>query len=438
MKNNTSEPPGRQTGLKLARRTSVINLPKDSQIATAISPAMHAPVVVPVSGEVVYHSVEAMVHSDRPVLPVHCLRPSTIVSTAKWFLRQFPGEVMYAVKTNPDPRVLRYLAHAGVKHFDVASIVEVKQVADTLPDAKMYFMHPVKSREAIASAYFEYGVRDFSLDSHEELNKILEVTHGATDLNLYVRLAMANENAAFSLAGKFGVSMEDAPALILAARAASAKLGICFHVGSQCMDPQAYGRAVQHVVDLLDKTGVKLDILDIGGGFPSIYPGLMPPALPSYMKAIKKTLKSHPQLSACKIVCEPGRALVAEGGSVVVRVELRKGNMLYINDGTYGSLFDAGHPGFVYPVKAIRPEGQGKEKLSPEVAEFGFFGPTCDSLDTMKGPFHLPKDIAEGDWIEIGQLGSYGATMRTNFNGFYSDATVEVADKPLLSIFGVN
>lgn len=425
-------------GLKLAKRNSVINLPKHSPIAEALSPARQAPVCLPpftpVARDLLYHSVEAMVHGERPAVPVHCLRPSTIVSTAKWFLRQFPGEVMYAVKTNPDPRVLHYLARAGVNHFDVASIAEVKQVAEALPGAKMYFMHPVKSREAIAAAYFEYGIRDFSLDSHDELAKILEVTRGARDLNLYVRLAMASDNAAYSLAGKFGVSMDEAPALLTATRAASRKMGICFHVGSQCMDPHAYGYAIARVMGLVEQTGVKLDVLDMGGGFPSVYPGLTPPPLSAYMKSIRKVLKSYPQLSGCKIVCEPGRALVAEGGSVVVRVELRKGNMLYINDGTYGSLFDAGNPGFVFPVKAIRPEGE----FSRELGEFGLFGPTCDSLDTMKGPFHLPVDIAEGDWIEIGQLGSYGATMRTNFNGFYSDATVEVADKPLLSIFGIN
>jgi ornithine decarboxylase len=435
MKNNISEPPGRQTGLKLAKRNSVINLPKHSPIAEAISPAIHPAIDRPViATDVLYHSVDAMVHSERPVMPVHCLRPSTIVSTAKWFLRQFPGEVMYAVKTNPDPRVLHYLARAGVKHFDVASIVEIKQVADALPGAKMYFMHPVKSREAIHAAYYQYGIRDFSLDSHDELKKIMEVTRGATDLNLYVRLAMSSDNAAYSLAGKFGVAMDDAADLIRAVRGVSKKMGICFHVGSQCMDPQAYHNAVARVMKLVDETGVKLDVLDMGGGFPSIYPGLMPPPLSSYMKSIKKTLKAYPQLAGCKIVCEPGRALVAEGGSVVVRVDLRKGNMLYINDGTYGSLFDAGHPGFVYPVKAIRPEGE----MSRELAEFGFFGPTCDSLDTMHGPFHLPVDIAEGDWIEIGQLGAYGATMRTNFNGFYSDIVAEVADKPLMSIFGIN
>jgi ornithine decarboxylase len=200
------------------------------------------------------------------------------------------------------------------------------------------------------------------------------------------------------------------------------------------MNPEAYGIAIQTVVDLLKQNDVRLDVLDIGGGFPSIYPGLTPPPLGDYMEAIKASIASQPMLSECEVLCEPGRALVAEGGSVVVRVELRKGNMLYINDGTYGSLFDAGTPNFTYPVKAIRPASE----MAANTQEFGFFGPTCDSMDVMKGPFHLPADIKEGDWIEIGQLGAYGATMRTNFNGFYSDLTVEVGDAPLLSIFSVN
>lgn len=421
MKNNTSEPPGRIQ----VRRSNVVslrkNLPRPSKAQDYTTGVM-------------YPSVEAMVHAQRPEMPVTCLRPATIVSTTKWFLKNFPGDVMFAVKTNPDTRVLKYLAHAGVRHFDVASLAEIKRVVEVLPDAKMYFMHPVKSREAIASAYFTYGVRDFSLDTHDELNKILEVTNHAEDLNLYVRLAMPNDQAAYSLSGKFGVPMEQASSLIVSARKAAAKLGLCFHVGSQCMNPSSYVLAMNMVADLLKVTDVRLDVLDIGGGFPSIYPGLTPPPLGDYMKAIKKALKAQPVFAECRIVCEPGRALVAEGGSVVARVELRKGNMLYLNDGTYGSLFDAGHPGFVFPVKAIRSEGA----FSAELVEFGFYGPTCDSLDAMKGPFHLPADIKEGDWIEIGQLGSYGATMRTNFNGFFSDETVEVADKPMMSIFSIN
>ena len=422
MNKTTSEPPARNPNLKLVKRSSVLPLRK---LPTPQFPSHK-------SG--VYSSVSEMVSERRPTVPVHCLRPAAITMMSKWFVKHFPGEVMFAVKTNPDPQVLRIIARAGITRFDVASLAEVKVVANTLPNAKLYFMHPVKNREAIFAAYYNYGVRDFSLDSHEELQKILEVTNHADDLNLYVRLSMASDKAAYSMAGKFGVPLEQAASLIMATRKASRKLGLCFHVGSQCMNPDAYESAVQTVVDLLTQTDVRLDVLDIGGGFPSIYPSMTPPPLMDYMQTIKRTLKSQPMLSQCEVLCEPGRALVAEGGSVVVRVELRKGNMLYINDGTYGSLFDAGVPNFSYPVKAIRPAGE----MSPELAEFGFFGPTCDSMDTMKGPFHLPADINEGDWIEIGQLGAYGATMRTNFNGFYSDETVEVSDKPLLSIFSVN
>ncbi len=376
-----------------------------------------------------------MVAKLRPSAPVHCLRHGAISRMTKWFVdsfkREVGGEVMFAVKTNPDAAVLRTVARSGVTRFDVASLAEIKTVASVVPRAKMYFMHPVKSREAIFEAYYIYGIRDFSLDSHAELQKILEVTNHADDLNLFVRLTMASDQAAYSLAGKFGVKLEEASSLILATRKASRKLGLCFHVGSQCMNPSAYAAAVQTVVDLLTQTGVRLDILDIGGGFPSIYPAMTPPPLADYMSVIGEAVASHPMLKKCEILCEPGRALVAEGGSVVVRVELRKGNMLYINDGTFGSLFDAGVPNFLFPAQAIRMNGE----LSDEKMAFGFYGPTCDSMDMMKGPFRLPADIGEGDWIEIGGLGAYGAVLRTNFNGFYSDAQVEVADAPLMSMF---
>jgi ornithine decarboxylase len=431
MKNQISEPPGARLALQpLGRRAKIAplqQLPLNEQPSLPVSQEEISPARI-------YRSVDDMVHDMRPEMSVQCLRPATIIATAKRFLKAFPGDVMYAVKTNPDRRVLQYLSRAGVTHYDVASLAEVKLVADTLPGAEMHFMHPIKSREAIAAAYEEYGVRDFSLDSHEELQKILDVTKNATDLGLYVRLAIASDGAAYSLAGKFGVALNEAVSLLKASRDAAARVGVCFHVGSQCMNPDAYIAAVQKVAALVAEADIRIDVLDIGGGFPSIYPGMTPPPLGYYMRAIKKALKLHPELAECQLICEPGRALVAEGGSVVVRVEARKGNMLYINDGTFGSLFDAGYPGFVFPVKTIRPAGA----LSAETAEFGFFGPTCDSLDVMKGPFQLPKDIAEGDWIEIGQLGAYGATLRTNFNGFYSDLTVEVADKPILSMIGVH
>lgn len=377
-----------------------------------------------------FASVEQAVAKLQPEHPVHCLRSESINQATAWFLANFPGDVMFAVKTNPEPLVLAAAYAAGMRHFDVASLVEAELVHSQFSDVTMHFMHPVKSREAIAKAYYYYGIRHFSLDSHEELQKILEVTEYATDLSLSVRLAVSNDKAAYQLSGKFGIAFEQAPALIQATRKAAKRLGICFHVGSQCMDAQAFTQALASVGELLDEAGVRLDMLDVGGGFPSIYPDKMPPQMRSYIDAIRTGIDALALGDDCQILCEPGRALVAEAGSLLVRVELRKGNALHINDGVYGSLFDAGAPGFIYPTKAIRPSAE----LSDELAPFMFYGPTCDSCDTMHGPFMLPSDINEGDWIEIGQMGAYGATMRTKFNGFYSDELIMVADAPLLTM----
>lgn len=381
-----------------------------------------------------FTSVVDMVKTLMPEEPVHCVRPHAVEAAAKWFVNAFPGNVMYSVKSNPDPEVLKQLKKAGVKYFDVASLHEVQLARGLFPDAELLFMHPVKSRQAIRKSYYDYGVRTYSLDTLEELKKIIEVIGEGQPLNLFVRLAIPNSYSAHDLSGKFGADAKEAVKILKAARKHVQKLGICFHVGSQCMHPNAYSAAMMMAKDVMTASKVKIDALDVGGGFPSIYPGLTPPPLADYMKAIAEYSNLLPFSDDCEIWCEPGRALVAESGSLVVRVELRKGNNLYINDGIYGALFDAGFPGLIYPVRMIRPEGKVAGKLSP----FSLYGPTCDSLDAMKGPFYLPSGIKEGDYIEIGQLGAYGATLRTHFNGFYSDTIVEVADAPLMSLYGLS
>lgn len=380
-----------------------------------------------------FASAQDMVERLKPSEPINCLRLHAMRVAARWFVSSFPGQVMYAVKTNPEPIAVKTLHKAGIKHFDVASLAEIELVARECPKAVMHYMHPVKSRESILQAYARHGVRSFSLDCMDELTKIREMTHHASDLTLYVRLSIPNEHAAYSLQGKFGVAGEEAVELLRAARGVAGRLGVCFHVGSQCMDPADYNSAMGRARAIIDEAGVAIDSVDVGGGFPSIYPNLAPPALSGYMDVIRTALTEH-KFDAMEVFCEPGRALVAESGSVVVKVELRKGNALYLNDGTYGSLFDAGYPGFVYPVRGIRPH----EVMSEETESFRFFGPTCDSLDSMKGPFLLPADIREGDWIEIGGLGAYGHTMRTRFNGFHSDKHVELLDAPMLSLYGLN
>ena len=382
-----------------------------------------------------YATVFELVAQEQPTVPVHILRHHVITKAAKWFLKNFPGKVVYAVKTNPEAEVLNTLHNAGVRHFDVASVYEIKQIATQFPNANMHYMHPIKSRESIRAAYFDYGIRDFSLDSYAELQKILEVTNHATDLRLFVRLSISNGHAAFALAGKFGVPVLEAAGLLAECQKHAAKTAICFHVGSQCMNPEAYTNAITLVVNWLKTNKLRIDILDIGGGFPSIYPDLLPPALKEYTQAIAKCFKKMQRLNPdCELWCEPGRALVAEGGSLLVRVDLRKGNKLYINDGVYGTLFDAGYPGFIYPARMIAQDGH---YASPELEAFSLYGPTCDSLDAMEGPFMLPANIDEGDWIELGQLGAYGSTLQSNFNGFYSDAKAELKDAPMMSLYGL-
>jgi ornithine decarboxylase len=366
------------------------------------------------------------------------VRPAALAVAARWFRTNFSGDVHYAVKANPSPWVIRQLAANGVDRFDVASIAEVELVSVHAPGAPMAFMHPVKSRAAIAAAYFDHGVRTFALDSHAELAKILAATGGARDLNLIVRLAVEAPGAAYALSGKFGVSMFDAPDLLRAARQATGELmGVSFHVGSQCMRPSAYQAAMAQASRALVRAAVFADVVDVGGGFPSVYPGMAPPDLGEYIAAIDRGFSEMMVHETTELWCEPGRALVAEGTSLLTRVELRKGDALYLNDGAYGSLFDAAHAKWPFPAKLIRPAPPSDEGAGAPLRPFQFYGPTCDSVDHMPGPFWLPEDVREGDHIEIGMLGAYGVAMATRFNGFGEIETVEVEDAPMASLFGL-
>jgi ornithine decarboxylase len=377
-----------------------------------------------------YISAYAMVRAMRPEHPVYCLRPHAVTTATNWFRDNFPGRVLFAVKTNP--HFVETVAAAGVEHFDVASLSEIELVSRLVPGARLSFMHPVKSRIAIRRAYFEFGIRDFSLDCEAELHKILEETGNAPDLNLFVRVAVSNRHSCLQLAGKFGASGAAAAHLLLKTRQVARQLGVCFHAGSQIMRPDAYMEAMDEVADLIRRSGVIIDVLDVGGGFPSVYPDLAPPPLADYVSRIEDCFEQMPVSETCELWCEPGRALVAEGASLVVKVEMRKDCILYLNDGTYGGLFDAGQPGFIYPTERLRGNNSRRDQLM----EFSFYGPTCDSMDFMPGPFLLPDDIDEGDYIEIGGLGAYSMQLRTTFNGYSDYALVNVSDAPILTLFG--
>lgn len=377
-----------------------------------------------------HHRALGVAHTLRPVQPVTLVRPHAAARAARFFVEKFPGRTLYAVKANPSPDLLQILWDNGVTHYDVASIGEVRLVARTLPESTLCFMHPVKAEEAIAEAYFTHGVRTFSLDTIEELDKIVRATKGAEDLTLCVRIRVSSELSKLSLASKFGAGPGETKALLFAARQAADTLGICFHVGSQAMSPDAYAQAMERVRMAIVEAAVTVDVIDVGGGFPSAYPGMEPPPLERYFETIHRAFESLPISYSAELWAEPGRALCAEYSSLIVRVEKRRGDELYINDGAYGALFDAAHVAWRFPVTLLRDE----ESRAKDVA-FSFYGPTCDDLDHMAGPFDLPADVDTGDYIEVGMLGAYGSAMRTAFNGFGTDETIEVSDEPMATLY---
>jgi ornithine decarboxylase len=377
-----------------------------------------------------FKTVNELVNTLKPDHPVYCIRLEEIKKSVNFFKENFPGKILYAVKTNPHEKVLKQIIANGINDFDVASLNEIKLIKKINTKVSLHFMHTIKSKESITSAYYDYGVRSFSLDNKDELRKILEATNQAKDLKLFVRIAISNEHAEIDLSRKFGAHPSEALGLIRLCKEHSKKLGISFHVGSQCMHKISYSKGIHEVGNIIKKTKIIPDIINIGGGFPAIYPDLRPEPLNNYIEEIKKGLKNLKLNKLPEIICEPGRAIVAESGSTIVKVILRKKQNLYINDGTYGSLFDAGVPNFVFPTKMITDGRIQSKKLT----SFSLFGPTCDSLDYMEGPFLLPNNIKDGDYLELGQLGAYGLTFRTNFNGFYSNEIFEVSDKPIMSL----
>ncbi len=377
-----------------------------------------------------HHSALGLASSLKPVQPVTLIRPHAARRAARFFVEKFPGKSIYAVKANPSPDLIALLWDSGITHFDVASIAEVRLVAGVAPEATLCFMHPVKAEEAISEAYFQHGVRTFSLDTEEELEKIMRATRNATDLTLCVRVRVSSEHSKLSLASKFGAAPDELRPLLMAARQAADALGVCFHVGSQAMTPAAYSDAMERVRVAIVSAGVTVDVVDVGGGFPSSYPGMEPPPLELYFDVIHKAFESLPVSYSSELWCEPGRALCAEYSSLIVRVEKRRGDELYINDGAYGALFDAAHIGWRFPVELLRDEPS-----QTKTHGFSFYGPTCDDMDYMVGPFDLPADVEAGDYIEIGMLGAYGCAMRTGFNGFGSVETIAVEDEPMVSLY---
>ena len=356
------------------------------------------------------------VRALAPCVPVPILRPDALVKKTKSFIKAFPGDVMYAMKCNPDPIMLKAIHKGGVNRFDAASISEIRTISHLFPNAVIYYMHPVKAPEMIREAYVNHGVRAFVLDSFDELDKILHVTNQAPDLELFVRIAVPKGNVATDFSSKFGAKPDYAADLIAEAGKYAARLGVSFHVGTQCTDPEVYSRAIDYAADVIAKSGAVVSALDVGGGFPTILDEQNPPPSMTFYGAVIAEAILRNGMAHMQLLCEVGRGLVADAGALIVRVEGRRGDLLYINDGTYGGMFEAGGAiGLPYPCHLIRKDTR---EGSEEFKAFRLAGPTCDSVDMMNGPFMLPADIAAGDWIRIEKLGAYGEVSRTDFNGF--------------------
>jgi ornithine decarboxylase len=367
-----------------------------------------------------FNSAAALLSRRSPEGPVVCIRPHLVEARARRTVAAFPGDVLYAVKCNDTPLVLEALWRGGIRQFDTASIAEIRLIRSLLPGAVCHFMHPVKSTEAIVEAYFRHGVRRFVFDHADELAKIVAATDDAPDLELFVRLAVPGQGALLTLTGKFGVEAGEARHLLRLARHHARRVGITFHVGSQCVSTEAYRRAIALAGEVADAAG-GIDDLDIGGGFPAIYRG-DEPEFEEFVAAISAAMSAAGL--DCRLQCEPGRMLVAEGASVLTRVELRRAQSLYLNDGVYGNLAELKWVGPQFPIRVVRPSGAvfGTE------GSFDLFGPTCDSIDSMPGPHFLAREVMEGDWLEVGMMGAYSNALRTAFNGFGSAPLAIVGD----------
>jgi ornithine decarboxylase len=370
--------------------------------------------------ENVTHVVEAL----RPEEPIFCLRLSELRRAARRFAA-FPGRPLYAVKCNPDSVVTKTLFDTGICDFDVASLEEVMFIDRLFSGAAgQFFNNPAKSRSAIRIASSNYGVRFFTADTLEEVQKILEEAATRSDVVIAVRISTASKNARYLLSTKFGAQPAEAVRMLDYAHGAGVKVGISFHVGSQCLSPDAFYAALKLVGQISTKTRAPISVLNVGGGFPAPYPGDDVPELEHYFSAILEAKRSLKLSAGCLLVCEPGRSLVAASGTVILQVVVRREDAIFVNDGVFGTLHELVHPKERRPVTLHRPRGTPSALLRP----FKVFGPTCDSNDVLGAPFLLPEDVREGDWIEVGMMGAYSLAMRTQFNGFHTSKMVYLGE----------
>ncbi len=369
-----------------------------------------------------YPSFAALIEATRPVLPYYALHPARFREAARRFLGMFPGTTMYAVKANPALNVLDQIYQAGIRHFDTASLAEIELIRGRYPDAVCHFMAPVRIPGEAGAAVRQHGITDFVVDCDPELDKLLSETEGGKGLRIFVRVATPLGGAMLELSSKFGTTPANAGRLLKRIASAGAKPALTFHVGSQCLSPFTYAQAVELARRAVTAGGVEITALDCGGGFPSTYIGNDAPPYHWYFDTVREAIADFPMAKGADVYAEPGRALCAEGCTLVARVILRRDDQLFLNDGIYGSFDELAVPAWTadYPrsVYCFGPNGRVRERRG-ELKPFKIFGPTCDTLDVLPRPLQLPQTIQQDDYIVFETMGAYSIALRTGFNGFY-------------------
>lgn len=364
---------------------------------------------------VVFQDIDAVIRELRPDRPVMCLHRSSFRQGAAEFVAKFKGTVLYAVKANPHPLVIDSIFEGGVRHVDAASIGEIELVDRLQPDADISFNNPVKPPAAIRRAYDEFGVRDFVVDHHTELEKVDRET--GPGITVQVRVGRRNADAVIDLNTKYGATLKEASTLIARILETGATPAVSFHVGWQAQDPGVFARLIERI-EQLPEAG-ELSYINVGGGFPSV---LMPAGftLDNYLAATGN--------SAIPLRAEPGSALAAAGAYLLTRVLLRKDRAVYLNDGIYGGLNE--HVHYPAPGAHFVLDPQGRRRSGQETP-MTVFGPTCDSLDVLPHRYSLPDSTRTGDWIVFEQAGAYSNALATNFNHLGRIEFVEVRETPV-------
>jgi len=369
-----------------------------------------------------YDNVEELLLAKDPGMPVYCVYPHVYLESTRNFLNGFPGRVMYAVKANNHPQVVKEIYNAGVRHFDCASLVEIELVAELCPDSTIYYMNPVRLPGDARRAQTKFGVRHFVVDHHSGLQPLVDEIDTDNTV-VFARMAVFHESAIESLSTKFGAKPENIPAMLTAIEKTGAEPALAFNVGTGVMDPEAYAHSIGIASDVLSKVPFKIRLLDIGGGFPKSYPGFAAPELEEFFARVRNASDQLSLAENGELLSEPGRALATPGLSAITRVLLRKTDRIYLNDGIYGVFWELrfkGHLG--YPCRVFR----NGVPLAGETKAFTIFGPTCDSTDMLPAHVDLPAEIDVGDHIEFGSIGAYSLSGRTNFNGFYSNDVARI------------